>query len=884
MTRNLQRSIALVAAIAAVVCTASCTNKASSEDPATLPFRNPALSFDERAKDLVGRLTLAEKAQQLGNFAPAIPRLGIPAYNWWSEGLHGVARAGTATVFPQAIGLAATFDEPLMHATADIIGTEFRAKYVETLKPDGSSDWYRGLTVWSPNINIFRDPRWGRGQETYGEDPYLTGRMGIAFVTGLQGDDPRYLKTVATSKHFAVHSGPESNRHREDVHPSPHDLEDTYLPAFRATVTEGKVASLMCVYNSIDGVPGCANDMLMEEHARKAWGFDGYVVSDCGAAANIYREDAHHWKPTPADGMAAAFPAGMDLICGDFRNKWTTEAEGIVAAVQNGLMKQEVVDRALLRLFMARLKLGMFDPPANVPYSRITAADNDTAAHREQALHAAQKSLVLLKNSGLLPLRKEPASIVVIGPNADSLDALVGNYNGNPSAPVTILAGIRKRFANARVTFVEGTGFIGPITSPVPAAALSGLKAEIYDNIRLEGNAAPPGSANSQAWSIPSNSGARWSGRITAPESGEYRFGFQSLDGYRVWVDDKLLIDEWGQREFPSLSTGKTTLEGGKSYALKIEAYNKHEAFANATSTIGGLVWSLPSQRGDDAVAAARGAELVLFVGGLSPRIEGEEMKITADGFAGGDRTSLDLPAPQQELLQRVQATGKPVVLVLMSGSAVSVNWADQHLPAIIETWYPGEEGGTALAGLIAGDFSPAGRLPVTFYKSVDELPPFEDYSMATRTYRYFTGEVLYPFGYGLSFTTFKYDNLVLSSTSIAATDRLAVSADVTNTGKAESDEVVQLYLSHPGVEGAPQLALKGFKRVHLKPGEKQTVSFDLHDRDLSTVDASGAHRIVAGDVKLWVGGGQPVARAGLVAPAKVAGQFTISSSADLPK
>jgi beta-glucosidase len=876
---SLRASIGAIAAMV-MACTAACAKKPPVDELANLPFRNPALSFDARAKDLIGRMTLEEKAHQLGHAAPAIPRLGIPEYNWWNEGLHGVARAGTATVFPQAIGMAATFDEPFMHETAEVISTEFRAKYLQKRRPDGGTDWYRGLTVWSPNINIFRDPRWGRGQETYGEDPYLTSRMAIGFITGLQGSDAKYLKTVATSKHFAVHSGPESNRHREDVHPTPHDLEDTYLPAFRATVTEGKVASIMCVYNSVDGIPGCANSMLMEDHLRQAWGFGGYVVSDCGAAANIYREDSHHYKATAAEGVAAGFSAGMDIICGDYRNNMTTDPEAIVEAVHKGLLKQEVVDRALLRLFTARLKLGLFDPPASVPYSTITAADNDTAAHREQALHAAQKSLVLLKNSGLLPLAKDPAHIAVIGPNADNLDALLGNYNGDPSQPVTVLAGIHKRFPNANVTFVEGTGLIGPVTAPVPASVLSDLRAEVFDNFKLEGQ---PTATRTDAtaevdWSTPGRAGIRWTGKIKAPESGIYRFGFQSLDGYRVWIDNKLVIEDWAQRDAPSLSAGAAQLAAGKLYDLKIEAFQK------GRSQKAGLVWSLPNQRGDEAVTAARSADLVVFVGGLSARIEGEEMKVMADGFSGGDRTSLDLPAPQQKLLERVQATGKPVVLVLMNGSALSVNWADQHLPAIIEAWYPGEEGGTAIAGLLAGDFSPAGRLPVTFYDSVKDLPPFEDYSMASRTYRYYKGAVLYPFGYGLSYTTFSYDNAQLDKPTVAAADTLTVSVDVSNTGKVESDEVAELYLAHPGVDGAPLRALKGFKRVHLAPGEKKTLSFELKGRDLATVDATGTHRITAGKVDVWVGGGQPLMRAGLPKPAGAATQFTISDSAELPK
>ena len=728
-------------------------------------FRNPALAAGVRADALISQMTLEEKAAQLGHDAPAIARLGLPAYNWWSEGLHGVARAGIATVFPQAIGMAATWDEPLLHRTATLIGTEFRAKYAATVHPDGSSEWYRGLTVWSPNINIFRDPRWGRGQETYGEDPYLTSRLGVAFVSGLQGNDPKYLQTIATSKHFAVHSGPETTRHEVDVFVSRHDLEDTYLPAFRATVMEGKVGSIMCAYNALDGQPACTSPLLLQQHLRQDWGFKGYVVSDCGAAADIYLPpgQGHHYAPSPKVAVAEAFKAGMDLICGDFRNHWNTEKGPIVAAVREHLLPESVIDRALRRLITARIELGLFDPPAQNPYAHIPPTQNDTPEHREAALRVSEESLVLLKNSaGLLPLERSPARIAVIGPNADSLDALEGNYNGEPSHPVTILTGIRRRFPRAQVTYVEGTGLIGPaLASP--------------------GTASSPGSS---------------------PER---------------------------------------------------------------------------------AVAAARDADLVVFVGGLSPRIEGEEMKIQAEGFSGGDRTLIDLPAPQRQLLQRVQATGKPLVLVLLNGSALGINWADAHVPAIIEAWYPGEAGGAAVAALIAGDFSPAGRLPVTFYKSVDQLPPFSDYSMRNRTYRYFKGEPLYPFGYGLSYTRFTYHDPRVSAATLSPNGELKISVDVTNSGARDGDEVVQLYVSHPGVPGAPIRSLEGFQRIHLARGETRTVAFTLRGRALAIVDPAGRHRIVAGPVEAWVGGGQPVGRPDRERASGTQVKFSIDAGMMLP-
>jgi beta-glucosidase len=789
--------------------------------------------------------------------------------------------------------LAATFDEPLTHRIADVTSTEFRAKYYANLHPDGSSEWFRGLTVWSPNINIFRDPRWGRGQETYGEDPYLTSRLGVAFVTGMQGNDPKYLKTVSTPKHFAVHSGPEPTRHAVDVQVSRHDMEDTYLPAFRATVMEGKADSVMCAYNSINGQPACANATLLQEHLRKDWGFQGYVVSDCAAVSDVFT--GHHYSKSLEEGIAVSIKTGTDLMCAWPPNTVSVERTGLLRAVQQGFLPEADLDVALRRLFTARFRLGMFDPLAMVPYSQITLAENDTEAHRQLALEAARESIVLLKNkNSFLPLKQAYPNIAVIGPNADNVDALVGNYNGKPSKPVTVLEGIRRRFAQSKVAYVEGSGLIGPVTRAIPASALytdesrkeHGLKAEYFSNVELKGS---PSSSRTDStidfdWRDADiaeqtlrNYSARWTGIVVPPETGEYIVGFTGEEGYRVWLDDNLVAEDWTIHYPASTQTKKVHLEKDHAYPVKIEY------FQTVRSGEARFVWGMVGQEEQNVANAARNADLVIVVMGLSPRIEGEEMKVHAEGFAGGDRTSIELPAPQEQLLERVAAAGKPTLLVLLNGSALAVNWADENLPAIIEAWYPGEEGGTAVAQALAGDFSPAGRLPVTFYKSTGQLPAFEDYSMAKRTYRYFDGEALYPFGYGLSYTAFAYSQPRVDNASVPASGVATVSVDVANTGAMAGDEIVQLYLTHPGVAGAPLRALKGFRRVHLTQGQKTTVSFMLRDRDLSIVDEAGKHRIVPGKVDVWVGGGQPVAPAGLPKTAGAQTQFTIIGEATLP-
>ena len=857
-------------------------------------FRDPNLPVEERVRDLVSRMTLEEKVSQIGHTSDGVLRLGIPEYNWWNEGLHGVARAGNATVFPQAIGMAAMFDEPLMHRIADVISTEFRAKYYAELHPDGAAIWYRGLTVWSPNINIFRDPRWGRGQETYGEDPFLTARLGVAFVTGLQGNDPKYFKTIATAKHFAVHSGPESTRHSVDVTASAHDIADTYLPAFRSLVVEGRADSVMCAYNSLNGQPACANTFLLQDRLRRDWNFQGYVVSDCGAITDV--SEGHHFSKTLAEGVAASLKAGTDLICGSPRSRVQAERDALLAAVKQGVLPEADLDRAMLRLFTARFRLGMFDPQSLVPFSKIPASENDSADHRALALQAARESIVLLKNRNhFLPLKNTPRKIAVIGPNADSLDALIGNYAGDPSHPVTVLAGLRNRFPNASVVYVQGTGLVGPVTRSIPSDALytdgsmkeHGARGEYFSNVKLEG---PPAftrvdQAIDFAWGdtgatpdLLKEYSVRWTGVVVPPESGDYHVGFTGQDGYRMWFDGNMIAEDWTIHHPSTTQSKPFHLEKGHAYPVTIEYF---ETIRSAEAR---LVWSLPHQEIQDAMAAVKEADLVVAAMGLSPRIEGEEMKVAADGFASGDRTKLDLPVPQQQLLEKIQETGKPIVLLLLNGSALSVNWAGAKLPAIVEAFYPGGEGGTAIAEAIAGDFSPAGRLPVTFYKSVDQLPAFDDYSMAKRTYRYFDGEALYPFGYGLSYTSFAYGKPKLSSESIPADGSETITVEVSNTGLMAGDEVVQLYLSHPGITGAPLRALQGFQRIHLYRSETKTVSFTLRDRDLSIVDQAGKRLIAPGKVEVWLGGGQEVVRDGLPKTAGTRAEFRISSESILPE
>ncbi|PYU42521.1 MAG: beta-glucosidase [Acidobacteria bacterium] len=814
--------------------------------------------------------------------APAIPRLGIPAYNWWNEGLHGVARSGNATVFPQAIGLAATWDTDLIHRVADVISTEARAKYNDAIQ-HGNTGRYYGLTFWSPNINIFRDPRWGRGQETYGEDPYLTSRIGVAFVTGLQGDDPSYLKTVSTSKHYAVHSGPEVLRHRFNVPVSPHDLADTYTPAFRATILEGRADSVMCAYNSVRGEPACANHFLFDT-LRNKWGFRGYVVSDCWAISDLHQ--GHGFVLTLEQAAALAVKAGTDLSCGP-------EFAALPFAVRNRLLANEDIDRAVKRLFEARFRLGMFDPPERVPWSKLSIADNDTPAHRQLALEAAHKSMVLLKNErNTLPLKSSVKTIAVIGPNADSLPVLLGNYNGNPSSYTTILEGLRRRFRNAKILTALGSPVTETSAVILPSEYLRtggrnsppGLNGEYFANVNLSGSAVLKRTdANvdfewnnvSPGPGVPAgNYSVRWTGELVPPVDGDYRLGGSTDGGYRIYLDGKKFVDDSGPHGARTMTT-LVHLQAGHPYPIRMEYFH---TWWEATAR---LLW-LPPNLSQEAVNAARKADVVIAVVGITPQFEGEESDSSDPGFFGGDRLDLNLPRPQQELLESVAATGKPLIVVLTSGSALAVNWAQQHAAAILQAWYPGEEGGTAVADVLSGEYNPAGRLPVTFYQSVVQPPPFGNYSMAGRTYRYLTEPPLYPFGYGLSFSSFSYSDAKVSPAQVAADGTVTVSVGVTNTSSFPGDEVVQLYLAHPGVDGAPIRALAGFRRIHLDAAASETVDFPLRDRDLSIVDEAGVRRIVPGAVEVWIGAGQPVDAPGQRPTKGLPTRFTITSSATL--
>jgi beta-glucosidase len=828
-------------------------------------YLDPSQPVDVRVNDLVGRMTLEEKASQLVNQARAIPRLQVPAYDWWSEALHGVANAGTATVFPEPIGLAATFDDSLIHDMAVVIGTEARAKHNQAVRA-GRRDIMEGLDFWSPNINIFRDPRWGRGQETYGEDPFLTGRMGVAFVTGLQGDDPKYYRVISTPKHFAVHSGPEPSRHSIDVQVSKHDMEDTYLPAFRAAVTEGKAESVMCAYNRVNGQPACANNFLLQSQLRGAWKFNGYVVSDCDAIVDMF--EGHHFVKSQAEAAAISLKTGMDNECADFFTiaKDDHDYKPYLDAVKQGLLTESDLDLALRRLFTARMKLGMFDPPDRVPYAQTPDSEIDSAPHRELALKVARESMVLLKNDGILPLAPSVKKILVVGPLAESSQVLHGNYSGTASDAVTALEGIRNQFAGAQVSFSPGTNFLRekPV---IPTSALSsndgkpGLKGEYFTGeisgepqlVRVDPYVDLQLS-HPDAHALPVPAGmkdfsVRWTGFLTPSDSGKYQIGLIG-SMQRLWLDEKLIVDDAILHD-PNPQMATVELTKGHRYPIKIE----YMAGGRTTK----LFW-LPIS-GDpliEAVSAARQADVVIAVVGITSKLEGEEMKVDLPGFRGGDRTSLALPAEEEALLGALKGGGKPLVVVLMNGSALAVNWANDHANAILDAWYSGEEGGTAIAQTLAGVNNPAGRLPVTFYKGVEQLPDFEDYSMKNRTYRYFTGQPLYPFGYGLSYSKFEYDNLKLSSPVLQAGDPLTIELDVKNLSKKAGDEVLELYLKFPNVAGAPRVALRGFTRVHVDAGEQRHVKLSMVPRDLSYVNESGDRLVAAGDYVITVGGGQP--------------------------
>jgi beta-glucosidase len=825
------------------------------------PFQNTSLSTQERVESLLSEMTLQEKIDQMRYQAPAIERLGIPAYNWWNESLHGVARAGYATVFPQSISIAGSWDADLVHQVATVISDEARAKHHEFLRR-GMHDIYQGLTFWSPNINIFRDPRWGRGHETYGEDPYLTGQLGLQYVKGLQGDDPNYLKVVATAKHYAVHSGPEPLRHEFDARVSERDLRETYLPAFRTLVVDGGVYSVMGAYNRFRGEAACANTEL-SSILRNEWGFQGYVVSDCWAIADIWQ--THKIARDAAEAAAMAVKKGTDLECGD-------TYKALPEAIKRGLLTEKDIDVAVGRLMTARMKLGMFDPDEKVPYAQIPFSVNDNPAHDYLARVAAQKSIVLLKNKAhTLPLSKKLGRIAVIGPNADEIESLWGNYNGIPSHPVTVLQGIKNKVEpQTQIVYAQGSELANGISKLVPIPSIyletedgrQGVLGEYFANNKMEGqplftrvddNIDFYWEAGSPDPRMPvDNFGVRWTTYLKVPQSGDYEIGGWSMPSFKVFLDGKEILG--GDNEHHAFhSAKKFTLEAGKRYKIVYD-YRNYHGDGDAR-----LLWATPKPNMlAEAVAAAKSSDAVVLVLGLNQRLEGEEMPIQVDGFKGGDRTHLNLPKTQSDLMEAVKATGKPIVLVLINGSALSINYAAENMDAILTAGYPGQQGGNAVADVLFGDYNPAGRLPVTYYKSVDQLPAFENYDMEGRTYRYFRQQPLYPFGFGLSYTTFAYSDLKLPK-EVKTGEPVNVSVKVTNTGDRDGEEVVELYITDEKASTPrPIRSLEGFKRISLKKGDSQEVTFILESRAFSMINDKDKQVVEPGWFTISVGGEQP--------------------------
>ena len=737
------------ASIAAALLLAGASTSGAQE---MIPYLNPDLPREQRVEDLLSRLTLHEKLGLMMNSSKGVERLGIPDYDWWNEALHGVARAGLATVYPQAIGLAATFDPETQLQTFTYISDEARAKYYDSARK-GERSRYHGLTFWTPNINIFRDPRWGRGQETYGEDPYLTSVMGAATVRGLQGDDPNYYKTHACAKHFAVHSGPEWNRHSFDVTVSARDLWETYLPAFKTLAVDAGVREFMGAYNSYAGDPCCASNFLLNEILRGRWAYDGIVVSDCGAINDFYIESHHGTHSSPASASADAVKKGTDIECG-------SSYVALIDAYQEGLITEADLDVSLRRILNGFFELGIFDPASRIPWSGIPYSNVDCQEHRDQALKVARESVVLLKNKDkLLPLK--PSSIrkiAVVGPNADDEKMMLGNYNGTPSSVTTVLEGIREAYPQAEVSYERGCDLV---------------------------------------------------------------------EGF-VFVDPREILG-WNTEEYMGLS--------------KEEAAALRKKKLDAGKPI-------PSENySPEALAALAGrcsdADVIVFVGGLSPFVEGEEMRVQVDGFRGGDRERIELPEIQGRVLKALHSTGKPVVFVLCSGSAVALEANEGDYDALICGWYGGQAGGTAVADVISGKVSPSGKLPITFYKSTSQLPDFQNYDMDGRTYRYFKGEPLYPFGYGLSYADFRYGKASVSAKTIGKGESLELRIPVSNKSSIAADEVVQVYVRRTGDSQAPIKSLKGFKRVNIAAGGKTEVKITLGPDAFSFYDGTADDLVV---------------------------------------
>ncbi len=832
--------------------------------PFAFRFQDPSLSIEQRVNDLVSRLTLEEKVGQMLNAAPAVERLGIPAYNWWNESLHGVARTPfKVTVYPQAIGMAATFDTNSMHRMAEFTADEGRAVYNESVKA-GHRGIYLGLTYWTPNINIFRDPRWGRGQETYGEDPYLTANIGASFVNGLQGNDPVYLKAAACAKHYAVHSGPEPSRHEFDAEATDHDLWDTYLPAFRKLIVDSKVAGVMCAYNAFKGQPCCGSDLLLNNILRKQWHFTGYLTSDCGGIDDFYQK--HKTHATAEDAAADAVLHGTDIECGNVTYR------SLLGAVQHGKLTEQQLDVSLRRLFTIRFRLGMFDPPEKDKYAKINASMLETPEHQAHALKMARQSIVLLKNQNhVLPLSKKLKKIAVIGPNADNPISVLGNYNGTPSKITTPYQAIAAKLGKGTdVRYDQAISYTSEsYTRSINMGELGkvdgqkGFKAEYWQNNTLNGTPA----VTRQEYDLnyiwrdgtfitgqvsQKNFSARWTTNYEASSNEDITFELTGNKPYKLIIDDE-------ERQL----SGEPDGFGPKTYILKTKKGRNYKVVIEYRQTEGRATFSFRSgvavKADIDAIAkSVSDADAIIYVGGISPQLEGEEMRVNQKGFNGGDRTTIDLPKVQTDLLKALQATGKPVVFVMMTGSAIAIPWEAEHIPAIVNAWYGGQAAGTALADVLFGDYNPAGRLPVTFYRSDNDLPPFEDYTMKNRTYRYFMGKPLYAFGHGLSYTTFAYSDLQLPA-SVIKGKNVTVRVKVKNTGQLDGEEVSQLYITHQKLKTlVPIRALKGFTRNFITHGTTKQLTFVIKAEDLMVVDQDGELRYMPGALSISAGGQQP--------------------------
>ena len=827
------------------------------------PFRNPDLPIDERIDDLLKRLTAEEKVGQMMNTTPAIERLGIPQYDWWNEALHGVARAGKATVFPQAIAMAATFDDDALYETFTMVSDEARAKYHQYQK-DKEYDRYKGLTFWTPNINIFRDPRWGRGMETYGEDPYLTERMGIAVVKGLQGDDPKYFKTHACAKHYAVHSGPEWNRHEFDVTVTPRDLWQTYLPAFEALVKEGNVQEVMCAYNRYQGKPCCSSDKLLIDILRNSWGYENIILSDCGAINDFWERDErtprHETHPDAESASADAVLNGTDLECGN-------SYRALVKALKDGKISENDLDVSLRRLLKGRFELGMFDPDERVPYAQIPYNVVESPEHVAQALEMAHKSMVLLKNkNNTLPLSKTIRKIAVVGPNAADSTMLWANYNGFPTHTVTILEGIRNKVPDTEVIYELGCNHaadfvIQDLGSHITSPAGQGFASEFFNNTEFKGEAAYKGLASQLHYTTGGNTQfapnvnltnftARFTGEFEAPETEQVEIKLSGNDAFRLFIGDEKVAEVW-ENEYGAEKTYMLNAEKGKKYPVKIE-YMQRTGSADLNFTVG-----VRTPVDFQATASkVKDADVIVFVGGISPRLEGEEMPVEVPGFKGGDRTDIELPDVQRDLLKALKKAGKKVVFINYSGSAIGLVPETTTCEAILQAWYPGQAGGTAIVDALWGEYNPGGRLPVTFYKDVNQLPDFEDYSMKGRTYRYMQQQPLFPFGHGLSYTTFTYGEAKLSKNTIAKGENVVLTIPVSNVGQRDGEEVVQVYLRRPGDKEGPRYTLRAFKRVHIPAGKTESVAIPLTGENFEWFDVeSNTMRPLEGTYELLYGG-----------------------------